>query len=221
MSLRTAKVGHIGSHAPGFRRPGGGPVPDLPDVRLQLHTLSLVQFIERVQSAVPADADRKPMSTKLKALALPFKAILPSKRSAGRTPRPPTSRYYVTMRDLMQEFSLNALARAVLAGAAQHCRPLALPGRLAAFERRRSRLDRRRCRRRDWRVPRLAAGRRRGLPDRLAGARRHHDPVLAPPAWRRSTCATNRAATMGQASATTSTTFAQWSSTGPSRRMAR
>ena len=52
--LRTAKLGVVGTHAPGFLDLAADPFLIRRTFGLQMHPLSLPQFIDRVQ-AIPAD----------------------------------------------------------------------------------------------------------------------------------------------------------------------
>ena len=102
--LRSAKIGVVGTHAPGFLDLAADPFLIAQTFGLQLHPLSLPQFIERVQGT-PADA---------------VAADLQRVRSLVFDPRSPTppsddllavnSRFYLSIRELMRESSLNALA---------------------------------------------------------------------------------------------------------------
>ena len=103
--LRTAKLGVVGTHAPGFIDLAADPFLIRRTFGLQLHPLSLPQFIDRVQ-AVPADevdADLK----RVHSLGL---------RETGSSSAPAdellsvNSRYYLSVQSLMRESSLDALS---------------------------------------------------------------------------------------------------------------
>jgi L-fucose isomerase-like protein len=102
--LRSAKIGIIGSHAPGFLDLAADPFLIGQTFGLQLHPLSLPQFIERVQGtqadAVAADLQR------VRALGLQSsQAEPPSDDQLAMN-----SRFYLSIQELMRENSLNALA---------------------------------------------------------------------------------------------------------------
>jgi len=102
--LRRAKLGLIGGHAPGFLDLAVNPFLMRRTFGLQLQPLSLPQFMERVQaipeSAVKADVER------VRTLGL--------RQTEGGTVAPDellatSSRYYLGMKDVMRELSLQAL----------------------------------------------------------------------------------------------------------------
>lgn len=103
--LRTAKLGVVGTHAPGFIDLAADPFLIRKTFGLQLHPLSLPQFIDRVQGVeageVTTDLER------VHALGL---------RETGGTSAPGdellsvNSRFYLSIQTLMQEASLDALA---------------------------------------------------------------------------------------------------------------
>ena len=104
--LGRMKVGVIGSHAPGFVDLAADPFLIKKTFGLQMHTLSMPQFIERV-GAVPLETISGDV-TKLKALALPFSdPVLEAKADDLLATN---ARYYITMRELMQEMSLDSLS---------------------------------------------------------------------------------------------------------------
>jgi L-fucose isomerase-like protein len=104
-NLRTAKLGAVGTHVPGFLDLAADPFLIRKTFGLQMQPLSLPQFIERVQAVgaedVAADLQR------VGALKL---------RKTGGESAPPdellavNSRYYLSMRNLMDELKLDALA---------------------------------------------------------------------------------------------------------------
>lgn len=102
--LRSAKIGVVGTHAPGFLDLAADPFLIAQTFGLQLHPLSLPQFIERVQ-ATPADAVAADLQ-RVRALGL-----------QSSQPAPPSddqlamnSRFYLSIQELMRESSLSALA---------------------------------------------------------------------------------------------------------------
>lgn len=106
MRLRTSKVGLVGSHAPGFVDLATDPFLVQKTFGLQLHTLSLVQFIERVQ-ALPSSAVQSDIE-KTQALGLPQSD--PSRQVDAQSFLDNTSRFYLGIREVMAEFKLNAMA---------------------------------------------------------------------------------------------------------------
>ena len=98
--LRQAKVGVIGTHAPGFIDLAADAFLLKITLGIQLHPLSLPQYFERVQ-AIPEDQVRKDVERVLD-LKLPMRDI-----SADVLPM--NSRCYLAMRELMEEESLDAL----------------------------------------------------------------------------------------------------------------
>ena len=106
MAMRHSKVGLVGSHAPGFVDLAADPFLVFQTFGLQMHSLSLVQFIERVQgwSAEEVKAD----IAKTQALGLPQSD--PELKVAPEAFLDNTSRFYLTLRELMAEHSLSAIA---------------------------------------------------------------------------------------------------------------
>jgi L-fucose isomerase-like protein len=103
--LKKAKIGAVGTHAPGFLDLAADPFLIRQTFGLQFHPLSLPQFIERVQ-AVPADEVIGDLN-RVHALGL--------KETGGNTSPSDdllavNSRYYLSMQGLMREASLDALA---------------------------------------------------------------------------------------------------------------
>jgi L-fucose isomerase-like protein len=103
--LRTAKLGMIGGHAPGFIDLAADPFLMRKTFGLQLQPLSMPQFIERVravpESAVAADV------AKVRTLGL--------RRTEDGTVATDealamSSRFYLSMKDVMRELSLDALS---------------------------------------------------------------------------------------------------------------
>lgn len=103
--LRAAKLGVVGTHAPGFLDLAADPFLIREVFGLQLHPLSLPQFIERVQGtpahAVSADLQR------VRSLGLHS-----SGRDAVLTDEllSVNSRFYISIQELMRENRLDALA---------------------------------------------------------------------------------------------------------------
>ncbi len=103
--LRTAKLGVVGTHAPGFLDLAADPFLIRRTFGLQMHPLSLPQFIERVQ-AIPADEVDADLQ-RVHSLGL---------RETGSTSAPAdellsvNSRYYLSVQNLMREANLDALS---------------------------------------------------------------------------------------------------------------
>jgi len=98
--LRQAKVGVIGTHAPGFIDLAADPFLLRRTLGIQLHPLSLPQFIERVH-AVPEDAIKKDVQRVLD-MKLPM-------RDVTADDLPMSSRVYLAMQELIAEESLDAI----------------------------------------------------------------------------------------------------------------
>jgi len=100
-ALRSSKVGLVGSYAPGFI----DLEPDASLMRralgLQLHTLSLMQFVDRVR-AIDETLVRKDVET-VRAMKLPMKDVRDDDLAMG-------SRCYLAMNQLMADEQLDALA---------------------------------------------------------------------------------------------------------------
>jgi L-fucose isomerase-like protein len=100
LKLRTAKIGVIGTYAPGFIDLAADPFLLRRSLGLQLHALSLPQFIERVngfdEAAVREDIEQ------VRKLGLPLKDVTEEDLAVN-------SRVYLAMRQLMQEESLSGL----------------------------------------------------------------------------------------------------------------
>ena len=96
-----AKVGVIGTHAPGFIDLAADPFLLRRTLGIQLHPLSLPQFIERVH-AIPEDAVRKDVRARARSQA-PHAGV-----TADALPM--NSRCYLAMLELIEEESLDALA---------------------------------------------------------------------------------------------------------------
>jgi L-fucose isomerase-like protein len=103
--LRRAKIGVVGAHAPGFIDLAADPFLIRQTFGLQLHSLSLPQFIDRV-GGVPAEAVEQDL-LEIHKLGLT--------QSAGKEPAPDSllsvnARFYLSMTELMKEMGLDALA---------------------------------------------------------------------------------------------------------------
>jgi L-fucose isomerase-like protein len=99
--LRRAKVGMIGTHAPGFIDLAAEPFLLRRSMGTQLHPLSLPQFIERVH-AVPEDAVKKDVQRVLD-LKMPTDGVTADALAMN-------SRCYLAMLELIAEESLDGLA---------------------------------------------------------------------------------------------------------------
>jgi L-fucose isomerase-like protein len=99
--LRGAKVGVIGTHAPGFIDLAADPFLLRRTLGVQLHPLSLPQLIERVH-AIPEETVRNDVNRVLE-LKLPM-------RDVTADDLPMNSRVYLAMRELMAEESLDAIS---------------------------------------------------------------------------------------------------------------
>ena len=103
--LRTAKLGVVGTHAPGFLDLAADPFLVRRTFGLQLHPLSLPQFIDRVQ-AIPAEEVAADLE-RVHSLGL---------RETGSSSAPSddllsiNSRYYLSIQGLMHEARLDALS---------------------------------------------------------------------------------------------------------------
>jgi len=104
--LPKLKVGVIGSHAPGFVDLAADPFLIQQTFGLQMHTLSMPQFIERVRE-VPTEVIERDVA-KLKELALPFTD--PALEAKAHELLSANARYYVAMREVMEEMSLSGLS---------------------------------------------------------------------------------------------------------------
>jgi len=99
--LRLCKVGVVGTHAPGFVDLAADPFLLRKSMGIQLHPLSLPQYLERVhgiaEAAVEKDVQR------VLELKLPMNGVTAGDLAIN-------SRCYLAMLDLMQDESLDALA---------------------------------------------------------------------------------------------------------------
>lgn len=99
--LHHAKVGVIGTHVPGFIDLAADPFLLRRKIGLQLHPLSLPQYIERVRAVPQETVDKDVAQTRqlgLKPVNVPEDALEIN------------SRCYLAMREVMEEESLQALA---------------------------------------------------------------------------------------------------------------
>jgi len=100
-TVRGAKIGTVGSHAPGFISMEADPFAMQEQLGVQLQRLSLPQFIERVEAiadtAVREDVER------VRALNLPMNGVADAVLSTN-------SRYYLAIRELLAEERLDAVA---------------------------------------------------------------------------------------------------------------
>jgi L-fucose isomerase-like protein len=99
--VRGAKVGSVGSHAPGFIAMGADTFTLGRQLGMQLHNLSLTQFIERCKGITDADVRRD--VDKVRALEMPMRGVTVDDL-------PVNSRYYLAIRELMAEEALDAIA---------------------------------------------------------------------------------------------------------------
>lgn len=103
--LRTAKLGVVGTHAPGFLDLAADPFLIRRTFGLQLHPLSLPQFIDRVQAIPPNEVDAD--LERVHSLGL---------KETGSSSPPAddllsiNSRYYLSIENLMSEGSLDGLS---------------------------------------------------------------------------------------------------------------
>jgi L-fucose isomerase-like protein len=99
-ALRQAKIGVIGTHAPGFIDLAADPFLLRRTLGVQLHPLSLPQYIERVR-AIPEGAVRQDVRRVLD-LQLPM-------RDVTQDDLPMNSRCYLAMQELIAEESLDGV----------------------------------------------------------------------------------------------------------------
>jgi L-fucose isomerase-like protein len=99
--LRTAKVGMVGSYAPGFVDLAADPFVLRKTLGMQLHALSLVQFVDRVNKVDQAAVDKDVEA--VRKMGLPLKDVEDKDLAVN-------SRCYLAMRELMKEESLTALS---------------------------------------------------------------------------------------------------------------
>lgn len=99
--LRKAKIGVVGTYVPGFVDLASDPFVQRQALGMQLHALSLPQYIERVQS-IEANAVEHDVK---KVLDLNLPAIHVSKSELSTN-----SRFYLAMKELFVEEKLDALA---------------------------------------------------------------------------------------------------------------
>ncbi|HZZ43576.1 MAG TPA: hypothetical protein VFE58_11615 [Tepidisphaeraceae bacterium] len=99
--LRSAKIGLVGANAPGFIDMASDPFVLSHRLGSQLHPLSLTQFIDRVKSIPDADVNQD--MEKVHAMKLPLVNL-------KADDLPTNSRYYLAIRQLMAEESLDAIS---------------------------------------------------------------------------------------------------------------
>src|SRR5438105_3058641 len=97
--LRHAKLGIIGAHAPGFVDLAADPFVMRQQLGVQLHSLSLVQFIERVRGIDAAQVRKDGEAASALGLA-----------GKGERDLEMNSRCYLALKEIMQEEKLEALA---------------------------------------------------------------------------------------------------------------
>ncbi|HEV2484577.1 MAG TPA: hypothetical protein VGT08_03505, partial [Terracidiphilus sp.] len=100
--LRKSKVGVVGTHVPGFIDLAADPFLIRETFGMQLHSLSLPQFIDRVGN-VEEQAVREDI-LEVRKLGLTTNDDPPDAQLAM------SSRYFLAMKDLMREMNLDALA---------------------------------------------------------------------------------------------------------------
>ena len=103
--LRRSKIGVIGTHAPGFIDLAADPFLVRQTFGMQLHSLSLPQFIERVNSVAEDAVGRDLVEVHKLGLTQGD-----TKKSPADALLSVNSRFYLSMTDLMKEMSLNALS---------------------------------------------------------------------------------------------------------------
>ncbi len=99
-ALKRAKLGVIGTHAPGFIDLAADPFLMRRSLGIQLHPLSLPQYMERVH-ALPQDGVRKDVETVL-AMKLPMREITAEDLSLN-------SRFYLAMLELIEDECLDGI----------------------------------------------------------------------------------------------------------------
>jgi L-fucose isomerase-like protein len=99
--LRTTKLGLIGTHAPGFLAMQADMFALRRQLGVQLHELSLVQFIDRCREIAQADVQCD--VEKVQSLNLPMRDVTPDDFALN-------SRFYLAMKQLIAEERLDALA---------------------------------------------------------------------------------------------------------------
>ena len=100
-AVRGARIGIIGTHAPGFISMEADPFALQHQLGVQLQRLSLPQFIERVQ-AIPELGVRQDVD-RVRALKLPMNGVTEADLATN-------SRYYLAIRDLLADEHLDAVA---------------------------------------------------------------------------------------------------------------
>lgn len=100
--LRRDKVGVVGTHAPGFIDLAADPFLIRQTFGTQMHSLSLPQFIDRVRGVEEQAVHEDIVEVR--------KLGLTTKDNPPDEPLAMSSRYFLAMKDLMQEMNLDALA---------------------------------------------------------------------------------------------------------------
>ena len=106
MRLSRAKVGVVGTHVPGFVDLAADAFLVKKALGIQMHSLSLPQYIDRVK-AVPEERVQADME-KVRALRLP--TTTGAEHTVSDETLAISSRFYLSMLDLMEESRLDALA---------------------------------------------------------------------------------------------------------------
>ncbi|HEY5330888.1 MAG TPA: hypothetical protein VIJ79_13460 [Acidobacteriaceae bacterium] len=103
--MKRGKVGVVGTHVPGFVDLAADPFLIRRTFGLQMHSLSLPQFIERVRNV--GDEALKADAAEVDKLGLPQEGL---DKPIGEESKAMNSRFFVSMTELMQEMSLDSLA---------------------------------------------------------------------------------------------------------------
>lgn len=103
--LRRAKIGVIGTHAPGFIDLAADPFLIRKTLGMQMQALSLPQFIERVGN-IAAEAVERDLA-EVRKLGL---MLSETKKPADDSLLSTNSRFYLSMAELMKEMGLDALS---------------------------------------------------------------------------------------------------------------
>lgn len=101
MQMKSAKVGMIGSYAPGFVDLAADPFVLRKTLGMQLHALSLLQFVDRVNKIDEAAVEKDVAA--VRKLGIPLKDCEDKDLAVN-------SRVYLAIRDLMKEESLAAVS---------------------------------------------------------------------------------------------------------------
>ncbi len=101
MKLKHAKVGVVGAQAPGFIPMASDPFTLRQKLGAQLHSLSLIQFVDRVRAIEQGEVDQD--LQKVRDLKLPLNGVSAEDLTIQ-------SRTYLAMKQLIEEEQLDALA---------------------------------------------------------------------------------------------------------------